>query len=32
MRIEDELDQRGNANIARYPGIKAFYNIKDLNK
>ncbi len=32
MRIEDELDQRGNANIARYPGMKAFYNIKDLNK
>lgn len=27
MRIEDELDQRGNTEIAKYLGKKAFYNL-----
>lgn len=27
MRIEDELDKRGATSIARYPGLKAFYNL-----
>ncbi len=27
MRIEDELDKRGATAIARYPGLKAFYNL-----
>ncbi|MCF0111247.1 MAG: phosphopyruvate hydratase [Erysipelotrichaceae bacterium] len=28
MRIEDELNKRGEANIAQYLGKKAFYNLK----
>ena len=27
MRIEDELNQRGNAHVAKYLGKKAFYNL-----
>lgn len=27
MRIEDELNKRGEASIATYPGVKAFYNL-----
>lgn len=27
IRIEDELDKRGATAIARYPGLKAFYNL-----
>jgi enolase len=27
MKIEDELNQRGEAKVAKYPGINAFYNI-----
>ena len=27
MRIEDELNQRGEASVAKYLGKKAFYNL-----